>query len=349
VHADRALDHPLGPGRIVIRPLGLAGVNRIRIKDSEVGGIARPNQPSALDAVNRGHLEAQLVHGTLQAQYVSFTHPKSEQRGGVAEVRAEQHMRAGVRSADKHVGALHDLTHRLGISAGVRVPKNCLQIFFQGQIKESIQAIPPAHRGHLGDGFADVLLVLGPGGLLDSHDIQIAVKTRRTRVSEVCAQFLPRRAIRERLFARRFVREHQTFPGGKLVKKLGGLEIEMSDQRHGVAQTVGAVSLLKRRGRMIELFFPLFGPIGSMDNREADHGPTGAPRPLVVKVEVLGRVLSQRRLNYARIELAEGFAQGKKFFDVGHAARHRLAVLAHMPLVAVGRKPECSGLHALAH
>src|SRR5215475_557416 len=40
VHANRALDQPFGPSRIIVGPLGFTCIDRLGIEDRQVGGVS---------------------------------------------------------------------------------------------------------------------------------------------------------------------------------------------------------------------------------------------------------------------------------------------------------------------
>ena len=60
-------------------------------------------------------------------------------------------------------------------------------------------------------------------------------------------------------------------------------------------------------------------------------------------------VAAQDRFDHPGIALAQDIAEREKLVVVGQAARHRLAVLAHMAVVAVGRHAQGAAFHGIEH
>ena len=58
---------------------------------------------------------------------------------------------------------------------------------------------------------------------------------------------------------------------------------------------------------------------------------------LMVKFEMFDLVAAQNGFDNATVALGKNIAQREQLIIIGQTTRHRLAVLAHMTLVAVGR------------
>jgi hypothetical protein len=83
-------------GRVVLGPFGFESLDRLRIEDSDVSGIAGSKQSSILDPINRRHFESKFIDGPLQAHRPALTRSQTQKRRAVTEIRAKLHVGAGV-------------------------------------------------------------------------------------------------------------------------------------------------------------------------------------------------------------------------------------------------------------
>ena len=160
----------------------------------------------------------------------------SRENRAVAEVGAEQHVGAGVRSADENIGAAQDLAHRVPIAAVVGVPENRLEVFFEGEIEECIDARSGSRiAANSAMVLPTIFLVFRLERFFDLRNVPASVEVgrRADRLRSACS-FRRVVGIGERLLAHFHRQEHQILPGRELVEDLAILKREMAHQRHGV-------------------------------------------------------------------------------------------------------------------
>ena len=201
--------------------------------------------------------------------------------------------------------------------------------------RNASMSILAAHFRHLGHAFAHVFLILELDDLIHSHDVPASVESRRTWVGEIGTQLLSRLRIGKSFLARVHVREHQAFPRRKLIEGLRVLERERPVIRHGMGAQINAVPRAKDGNHCVELLRPPCRRSRAIHHTLPNHWALSASSDLLVHFKMFATVLPQSQLDRTCIQLAQRIAQTEQFLVVGQAAADRLAVLAHVSLVAV--------------
>ena len=123
----------------------------------------------------------------------------------------------------------------------------------------------------------------------------------------------------------------------------------MAHQGHSVGQAIGLITGLKDRLHGVQLLAPQIRLRPTMLHTLPQYRPLRPLGEIVVPIEVLDLVAAQDRFDHAAIALRQDVAEREEFFVIGQAARHRLAVFAHMALVAVGGNTQRAAFHRFQH